>query len=337
MRDIRGPYLLYLGDANREFGAKTAQGILHWRPELCVGQFRLPACEIDLGLADLDFAAAHAAGARTVVLGVAARGGQLPDHWVPHLEKALTAGLDIASGQHRRLTDIPALVALAQRHGRQLHDVRHWPGGEMPLATGERRMGRRVLAIGTDCAVGKKFTALALHQSLVERGVAATFRATGQTGVLISGAGVALDAIPGDFIAGVAEALSPANAADHWDVIEGQATVLHPTFAAVTTGLVHGSQPDAMVLCHEAGRTQMRGLAGRALPSIADTIAAHVACAKLNHPDPRVVAISLNTAGFEEAAARDLIARLADEHGLPVTDPVRFGAGVLADAVLALA
>lgn len=334
MREIHAPYLIYLGDANREYGAKTAQGILHWRPERCIGQFRLPASEIDLGIADLDFATAYERGARTLVLGVAARGGLLPDHWIPDLEAAFAAGLDIASGQHRRLTEIPSLVELAKAHGNQLHDVRHWSGGEMPLATGARRTGKRVLAIGTDCAVGKKFTALALHQSLEQRGVRATFRATGQTGVLISGAGVALDAIPGDFIAGMAELLSPANEPDHWDVIEGQATVLHPTFAAVTTGLVHGSQPDAMVLCHEAGRTKMRGLPALDLPSIADTIAAHVACAKLTHPSPRVVAISLNTAGYEETAARDLIESLAEEHGLPVTDPVRFGGGVLADGLL---
>jgi uncharacterized NAD-dependent epimerase/dehydratase family protein len=206
----------------------------------------------------------------------------------------------------------------------------------MPLGTGARRSGRRVLAIGTDCAVGKKFTALALHKALAGRGIPATFRATGQTGVLISGAGVALDAIPGDFISGIAEALSPAGAPDHWDVIEGQATVLHPTFAAVTMGLIHGSQPDAMVLCHEAGRTTVRGLPDRALPSIAETIAAHIACARLNHPDPKVIAISLNTARLDEAAAREAIARIADEHGLPTTDPVRFGADMLAEAVTAL-
>lgn len=336
MRDIKGPYLLFLGDASREYGAKTAQGVLQWRPDLCTGQFRLPACEIDLGLEDMDFGAAYAAGARTLVLGVAARGGALPDQWVPHLEAALKAGLDIASGQHRRMADIPSLVERAANHNRQLHDVRHWPGGDMPLATGARREGRRVLAIGTDCAVGKKFTALALHKSLTARGLNATFRATGQTGVLIAGEGVALDAIPGDFISGVAEALSPANEPDHWDVIEGQATVLHPTFAPVTIGLVHGSQPDAMVLCHEAGRTKVRGLPDRDLPSISETIAAHIACAKLNHPDPRAVAISVNTMSLDEAAARHEIARLEDEHSLPVTDPIRFGGDVLAEAVAAL-
>lgn len=336
MREIHSPYLLFLGDANREFGAKTAQGVLYWRPELCLAQHRMPGCEIDLGLAEMSFAEAHAAGARTLILGVAARGGLLPDHWVPSLEQALHAGLDIASGLHHRLTGVESLARIAQAEGQQLHDVRHWPGGDMPLATGAKRPGRRVLAIGTDCAVGKKFTALAVHRELQDRGAPATFRATGQTGVLIAGAGVALDAIPGDFIAGVAESLSPANSADHWDVIEGQASVLHPTFAAVTMGLVHGSQPDAMILCHEAGRKTVRGLPDRALPSIAQSIAMHEACAQLTNAAARTVAISVNTANLDEQAARDVIDRIAQEQGLPTTDPVRFGAGVLAEAVLSL-
>ncbi len=336
MRKLRSPYLLFLGDAGPDFGAKTAQGILHWRPELCVGQFRLPGCALDLGIADMDFAAAFAAGARTVVLGVTNRGGLLPDHWVPWLVEAIAAGFDIASGLHRRLDSIDRLVRAAAAHDASLHDVRHWQGGEMPLATGARRSGRRVLAIGTDCAVGKKFTALALHHELAARGVAASFRATGQTGVLIAGEGAALDAIPGDFIAGVAEMLSPDNEADHWDVIEGQASVLHPTFGGVTLGLVHGSQPDAMVLCHEAGRTIVRGLPHRAVPSLAATIDAHVAAARLTNPNPRVIAVSLNTLGLDDAAAADAVARAADETGLPATDPVRYGAGVLADAVQAM-
>jgi uncharacterized NAD-dependent epimerase/dehydratase family protein len=254
---------------------------------------------------------------------------------VPLLEQALAAGLDIANGLHHRLTSFDTLVRIARANDRQLHDVRHWQGGEMPLATGAKRPGRRVLAIGTDCAVGKKFTALAVHRELQQRGIPATFRATGQTGVLIAGAGTALDAIPGDFIAGVAESLSPANALDHWDVIEGQASVLHPTFAAVTLGLVHGSQPDAMILCHEAGRQTVRGLPERELPGIAQSIAMHEACARLTNPAARAVAISVNTAGMDDAAAQAAIDHIAQEHGLPTTDPVRFGAAVLADAVLA--
>ncbi|MGB6319399.1 MAG: NAD-dependent epimerase/dehydratase family protein, partial [Litorimonas sp.] len=203
-----------------------------------------------------------------------------------------------------------------------------------PVATGARRTGRRVLMVGTDCGVGKKFAALALHRELVARGMDATFRPTGQTGALIAGHGVALDTIPGDFIAGVAEALSPDNDADHWDVIEGQATVLHPTFAAVTVGLVHGSQPDAMVLCHEAGRTRMRGLPDRAVPGLTESIEAHERMAQVTRPGARVVAVSLNTSMLDEADAKAALDDASRQTGLPATDPIRFGASVLADAVL---
>lgn len=335
MHDIRTPYLLFLGDANREYGAKTAQGVLHWVPDACVGQFRLPGCEIDLRIADLDLEAAYAAGARTVLLGVANRGGVLPEHWIPHLVKAVEIGFDVAAGLHRRLNDIPELKQAAERTGRTLHDVRQWPGGPMPLGTGEPRAGRRALMVGTDCAVGKKFTALAVHQALDAMGAKSTFRPTGQTGALIAGYGCALDTIPGDFISGVAEALSPENDPDHWDVIEGQATVLHPTFAAVTLGLVHGSQPDALILCHEAGRTEMRGLPGRPLPSIEDTIEAHERAARVNNPAARCVAISVNTASLDEKTATAELADIEARTGLPTTDPIRFGAEPLAKAVLA--
>ncbi|WP_298917019.1 DUF1611 domain-containing protein [uncultured Algimonas sp.] len=333
MRTIAKPYLLFLGDAGREFGAKTAQGVLHWTPEDCLAQFRLPGCEIDLGLPDMDFPMAQAARARTVLIGVTNRGGVLPDAWVPPLVQALAAGLDIVAGLHQRLSDVPELAQAAAAHGRALHDVRHWPGGPMPLATGRKRTGRRALMVGTDCGVGKKFTALALQRELDARGVAATFRPTGQTGALIAGHGTALDTIPGDFIAGVAEALSPDNDPDHWDVIEGQATVLHPTFAAVTTGLVHGSQPDALILCHAAGRRTMRGLPDWAVPGLAESLQAHLTCARLTNPAARSVAVSVNTKGLPDAEARAAIDRAAAETNLPTTDPVRYGAAVLADAL----
>ncbi|MEL6686744.1 MAG: DUF1611 domain-containing protein [Pseudomonadota bacterium] len=334
MHKIQKPYLLFLGDANREYGAKTAQGVLHWVPDQCVGQFRLPGCEIDLGIADMDFEEAYAAGGRTVLLGVANRGGVLPDHWVPHLIKAVKAGFDVAAGLHVRLNDLTCLKAAADKQGRTLHDVRHWSGGPMPLGTGRKRSGHRALIVGTDCAVGKKFTALAVHQALVEKGVDATFRPTGQTGALISGYGCALDTIPGDFISGVAEALSPDNDPDHWDVIEGQATVLHPTFAAVTIGLVHGSQPDAMIVSHDLGRTEMRGLPGRVLPTLLDTIDAHERAARVNNPKARCVAISVNTSAVDEDAAQTALAEIEQMTGLPSTDPIRFGADILAKAIL---
>lgn len=333
MRTIRKPYLLFLGDADSGYGAKTAEGLAQWRPADCVGQTRLPGCEVDLGIEELTLEKAAAHGAKTLVLGVAARGGVLPPGWVPSIVRALELGLDIASGLHDRLTSFPAIAEAADRCGRQLHDVRQ-PPAKLPLATGLPRSGRRVLMIGTDCAVGKKFTALAIHREMVSRGVDAAFRPTGQTGVLIAGEGIALDAVPGDFISGVAEALSPAAAEDHWDVVEGQATVLHPTFAAVTAGLVHGTQPDAMILCHEAGRTTVRGLERRPLPSMRESIEAHLACARVTSPNVRMAAVSVNTKSLSEEDAHRAIDEASRQTGLAATDPLRFGADSLVDALL---
>ncbi|MEM1381766.1 MAG: DUF1611 domain-containing protein [Pseudomonadota bacterium] len=336
MQTIEKPYLLYLGDADAGYGAKTAEGLVHWCPDDCLAQSRMPSCEVDLGIPDLSFSEAVAQGARTLVLGVAARGGILPEHWIDHLVEALEAGLNIASGLHDRLTDVPALREAAQKHGRTLHDVRQ-PPKKLPLATGIKRSGKRILMVGTDCAVGKKFSALSIHRGLQHAGAKATFRPTGQTGVLIAGHGIALDAVPGDFISGVAEALSPDADEDHFDIIEGQATVLHPTFAAVTLGLVHGSQPDALVLCHQAEQSMVRGLHPRPLPSMRDSIDAHLAAARVTNPAVKAIGLSINTRRLStDDEARNYLRRTEQNLGLPACDSVRFGVTPLVEAVLKL-
>lgn len=328
------PYLLFTGDADAQFGAKTAEGVLQWRPDDCVGQHRLEAGTVDLAIPFLSLEEGRAAGARTLLVGVTNRGGVLPDHWIPTLTAALEMGYDLASGLHQKLADIPALAAA--KGACQLHDVRHWSGDPLPTATGLPRSGQRALMIGTDCYVGKKFTALGVHRAMVARGHKASFRATGQTGLLIAGDGVAIDAVPADFIAGAVEMISPANDPDHWDVIEGQASVLHPTFAGVTLGLVHGAQPDGMILCHEPGRVQVRGLPHRQVPSFAATITAHEAAAAVTNPAAKVVGISLDTHRMDEAAARAAVADAEAQTGLVATDPLRFGADPLVDALLAI-
>ena len=328
------PYLLYTGDADATFGAKTAEGVLHWCPDQCVAQRTLPGGSLDLGIPTMSLEEAFDAGARTVLIGVTNRGGIYPTQWTDDLVQGLEIGYDIASGLHDRLRDQPALMEAAEKYGRQLHDVRHWTGGPIPLATGEKREGKRALMVGTDCAVGKKFSALAVHRALLEKGANATFRATGQTGVLIAGEGVAIDAVPADFIAGAVEMISPANTADHWDVIEGQASVLHPSFSGVTLGLVHGAQPDAMILCHEPGRKNVRRLSNRPMPSIEETIIAHEQAAKVTNPACKVVGVSLDTHRMSKADAQAAVKQIGAETGLPTTDPIRFGASVLADAIL---
>jgi len=202
-------------------------------------------------------------------------------------------------------------------------------------APGPRRSGKRVLTVGTDCALGKKYTALALTRALQALGAPATFRATGQTGIMIAGSGVAVDAVIADFIAGAAEALSPDNAPEHWDVIEGQGALFHPAYAGVTLGLLHGSQPDALVLCHDPSRTTIEGYPDCPIPDLQHAIDRYLEAARLTNRAVRCVGVSINSSTLAEAQwqayARDLSQRL----GLPVVDPLRGGVAALAQALQA--
>ncbi|MDR4305493.1 DUF1611 domain-containing protein [Chelatococcus sambhunathii] len=331
--EIRKPYLLFLGDAPDQLAAKTAAGVVDWRLDWCVGQMRLPGCQADVGLEDLDIAGAAAKGAKTFVIGVVNAGGVLPDHWIDAIVEAIEAGMDVASGLHARLGALPRVAEAAKTHGAQLHDVRH-STERFSTGKGVKRPGRRILTVGTDCSVGKKYAALALEAEMRARGLDADFRATGQTGVLIAGRGVAIDAVVADFIAGAAEWLTPAAAGDHWDVVEGQGSLFHPSFAGVTLGLLHGSQPDAFVVCHEPTRKTMRGVT-HPLPSIAEVIEATVAAGKLTNPEIRCVGIAVNTAALGDAEARAVIDKTAAEHRVPTSDPVRFGMAPIVERLIA--
>jgi len=207
------PYLLFLGDERDPAHAKTAFGLRDWAPESCIGEYALPESTVTTGLPRFTPEEAYRSGARSMVIGVAPSGGALRSSWIPALNAALEAGLDLISGMHGRLADTQMLANTAQRLGRQLFDVRR-PPGDIPVATGRRRTGRRLLTVGTDCALGKKYTALSIARELRARGVQADFRATGQTGILIAGGGIPIDAVVADFVAGAAELLSPAAAAD---------------------------------------------------------------------------------------------------------------------------
>ncbi|MGV1681543.1 DUF1611 domain-containing protein [Sphingopyxis sp. NJF-3] len=325
------PLLLFLGDAPDIGWAKTASGLAQWRPEDCAGQYRLVGCKVDLGLPDMDFAAARAAGVRTLVIGIANDGGFIAEHWVPHLEAALRAGLDLAAGLHERLADHPRIAAAAREAGRTLSDLRR-PDRSFSPGTGRKRPGKRLLTVGTDCAVGKKYTALAIEREMSRRGLPATFCPTGQTGIMITGRGVAIDSVVADFISGAAEWLSPAADPDHWHLIEGQGTLLHPAYAGVTLGLVHGSQPDAIIVCHEAGRVDLQGYEGHfTCPSLREALDVHVAAARLTNPEACGAGVGLNTSTLDEPAARDALKRAEDQLGLPAVDPLRWGAGDIVD------
>ncbi|MGQ9365437.1 N-acetyltransferase DgcN [Azospirillum sp. ST 5-10] len=335
MTEIAQPYLLFLGDAPDALAAKTADGVARWRPDRCVGQFRLPGCKADLGLPDRTLEEAAERGARTLLIGVANRGGRISEAWQDAMLRALDLGMDLAAGLHQRVADLAPVRERAAALGRRIHDVRH-PTRGFEIATGARRPGRRLLTVGTDCSVGKMYTALALEREMRGRGMDADFRATGQTGILIAGDGVSVDAVVSDFVAGAVEWLTPANAPDHWDVVEGQASVLHPSYAGVTLALVHGSQPDALVLCHEPTRRHMRGLPHRPVPGIEETIAAHEAAARVTNATARVVGLSINTGGLSGAEADCVLRDTADAFGLPTVDPLRTGVGPLVDALAEL-
>ena len=214
---LRTPYLLFIGDAPDQLAAKTADGIAFWRPDISLGQFRLPGCKADLRIPDMTLEEAAAAGVKTVIVGTTNRGGVLGEGWEGLLVRAMELGMDLASGLHHRLADIPALRDAAARYGRQIADVRH-PTRDFAVGNGIKRPGKRLLTVGTDCSIGKMFTALALEKEMKARGFNADFRATGQTGIFIAGDGVSIDAVVSDFVSGSVEWLCPANDPDHWDL-----------------------------------------------------------------------------------------------------------------------
>lgn len=319
-----GPYLIFVGDIAEPAYAKTAIGLRDWAPERCIGEVALGESSLSVGLPKLSPCEAHAKGARALLIGVATPGGLIPVHWVPILIEALGAGLDIVSGMHAKLSEVPGLAEVARRAGRQLIDVRV-PPSNIPVGTGRPRSGRRLLTVGTDCALGKKYTALAITRGLRERGVEADFRATGQTGIMIAGSGIPIDSVVADFVSGAAEMLSPPASPDHVDVIEGQGSLFHPAYAAVSLGLLHGSQPDMFIVCHQPGRTRVLGHPDFELPSIEEVISQTVALGRLTNASIRCVGTSLNTAELGGDEASHLLQSVSDRLGLPVADPMRGG------------
>jgi uncharacterized NAD-dependent epimerase/dehydratase family protein len=335
MLNLPRPYLLFLGDTPERGYAKTALGLRDWAPEHCVGECGLPG-GISIDLPPLTPRDAKAAGARSLVIGVANPGGVIPETWIPVLLEALEAGLDLVGGMHAKLKDIPPIAAAAVRLNRRLIDVRTPPTG-IPVANGKKRAGKRLLTVGSDCALGKKYTALAIARAFKARGIEADFRATGQTGIMIAGGGMPIDAVVSDFVAGAAEMLSPDNAPHHWDVIEGQGSLFHPAYAGVSLGLLHGSQPDVIVVCHDPSRQHVLGHPSYALPTPAEVIDLTLRLGARTNGAIRCAGVSLNTSSYDAAEAARLLAREAELLGLPVADPIRGGAAfeALVDACLA--
>ena len=318
---LPAPYLVFLGDARSEADLKTALGLRDWAPRNCLAQYRMDRDVPDIGLPDMAFEEARHAGAQSLLIGLATDGGRIPEQWWPSFSEAVNAGLNIVSGMHDKLGSVPGLPELAEAAGCRLIDIRHWQPA-LTVGTGRKRPGKRLLTVGTDCAIGKKYSALAIARAMKARGLRATFRATGQTGIMLAGSGVPIDSIVSDFISGAAEALSPANAPDHWDIIEGQGTLGHPAYAAVSLGLLHGSQPDRIVLCHQPGRKTLDGFPDYPVPSLAEAIDINIRMARLTNPQVSCAGISLNTAGMTPADRQALLDRTSDQHGVPCFDPM---------------
>lgn len=328
------PYLLYLGTAADDLAIKTARGLAYWRPDWCVGQHRHPDCRFTLDLAEMDFAEARAAGADTMVVGNANAGGVMSPETVTDIVAALDAGLNVVAGLHQKLRDNAEIVAAARRNGRTLFDARE-PIGNIPVGNGHKRAGRRLLTVGTDCSVGKMYTTLAIERSLRKRGVTADFRATGQTGIFVAGGGIPIDSVIADFISGAAEAISPARDDGGWDLIEGQGSLFHPSYAGVSLGLLHGSQADALVLCHEPTRQHMRGLPDFPQPDLQQCLEANLAAARLTNPAVKAVGVALNTSRLADDEARAVCRTIGERLGLPCEDPVTMGVEAIVDNLLA--
>lgn len=275
-------------------------------------------------------------GPNTALVGVATQGGRFPPAWRELLTECIQAGLDVENGLHEFLSEDEEMVALAEQHGVELRDLRK-PPPDLSVPTGEnlRVAAKIVLTVGSDCAIGKKTVAVVLDREARARGLHSVFVPTGQTGIAIAGWGIAVDAVVADFLAGAAEWLVVEGARRGGDLlfVEGQGALVHPAYSGVTLGLLHGSAPHALVLCHRAGATVVEGYPEHPLPSLSELVELHERASLTLRP-ARVAAIALNTRDLREEQARTAIAEAQAETGLPTDDPVRFGAATLLDAVL---
>jgi uncharacterized NAD-dependent epimerase/dehydratase family protein len=329
---LKEPYLILIGQEDDATYAKTGLGIVQWRPELVAGQLRFAGCTIDLGVPDMTIDEAVQAGVGSLIIGVAPVGGTIPEDWWAVIEAAARAGLDIVCGLHLKLAENPAIAAAARKSGASLIDVRV-PPANLPVGTGIERRGKRVLTVASDCSIGKKYSALTLDQAMRDAGMKSTFRATGQTGIMIAGEGLPIDAVVADFISGAAELISPDNDDDHWDVIEGQGSLFHPGYSGVSLGLLHGSQPDAFVVCHDATRETISGWEHYLLPSIHECIEQHILMGRRTNPNIRCVGISVNTSSLAAEKRGEYLAKLSAETGLPCVDPLIDGCGAIVNYI----
>ncbi len=309
---------------DRAQAGKTVQDVLGFGGEIPV------VSSMDEGLA---------LGADSVLIGIAPSGGRLPDAWRDWLRTALEHGCDIVSGLHTHIGDDAMLAEAARMHGRTISDLRK-PPADLPIASGKAKELEAlvVLTVGTDCNVGKMTAQLQLVKQLNGRGLATTFVPTGQTGIMIEGWGIAVDAVVADFIAGAAERITVQGGQDADIVlVEGQGSINHPGYSGVTLGLLHGSCPDAMILCHQASRDHIgdyRKASWLEIPPLSKYVDMYEMIGSAVHPT-KVIGIAMNTYDLDAEAAWQACEAATRETGLPCTDPVRFDAAPLVDAIAA--
>jgi uncharacterized NAD-dependent epimerase/dehydratase family protein len=334
------------GGLLHDLHAKTAHGVLRYgtRDVVCVvddvhaGRTAtdvVPFCERGVPVV-ADVVAARALGATVLLVGIAPTGGKLTPAWRAALLTAVQLGMDVEAGLHTTLADDPEICAAAARHGARIRDLREAPAElDVPRGPQHRAAARVVHSVGSDCAIGKMSVTLELDRAARRRGLASVFVATGQTGIAISGWGAAVDHVISDYVAGSAERLVR-EGASRGDLlwVEGQGSLMHPAYSGVTLGLLHGSAPDALILCHRAGSMAINGYPQTPIPPLAEVVAAYETAVGWVRP-ARVVAIGLNTAGLDDAAARAAVEAAFAQTGLVTDDVVRFGPDRLLDAVLA--
>lgn len=333
--NLKKPYLVFIGDVESATYVKTAAGLVQWRRDDIAGQLRFRGNSLSLGVPDLSIEQALEAGVKSIIVGVAPVGGTIGQEWIDVLVQAAEVGLDVVSGLHIKLNGIPELVAAANHSGSKLIDIRV-PSKNLPIANGKKRSGKRLLTVGTECAVGKKYTALAICRALNEKGGAATFRATGQTGIMIAGSGVPIDAVVADFVSGAAEVISPDNQPNHWDIIEGQGSLFNPSYSGVSLGLLHGSQPDAIIVCHDPSITQVSSCPELPVASVKQCIELNLSCGRIVNPDIQCIAVSINTSVLPKGTREEYLNELSEQTGMPCFDPLVEGCELVANKIMGL-
>ena len=327
------PYLIYLGSSKTKVGAKIANALVTWRKSEISAYYSLPDCEISYDFPFVTPEEAPALGIKSMVIAFANSGGFLVKDDIKIAERALRSGLNVISGMHVKLEDYPEIALACKETSSKVYNIR-FCNTELTTDDAKKRSGKRILTIGTDCSVGKMFAALALNSELQNRNINSKFIATGQTGIILSGEGIAVDSVVSDFTAGAAAILSPNTDDDSFYVIEGQGSLHHPSFAAVSLGLLHGSQPDYLVLCHDPFRKEMRHL-DYAMPTIEDTANLNITHAFRTKNNVSLKGIILNLSQAKDSDERIRIkAEFEDLYNLPVADIFNFGVDKIIDNIL---